>query len=315
MNKAAQKTFTQRELEKIIAERLLRERRNVEAFDELRRTLDALIKDGTINADSYAEAVREICSSISDNAENMRTPEDSPSTTPDVGTAGDVQPAVPDVHHDSATEPVGLSPDDDLPFATVTPSADDPFETVGNSHDDLPFETVGTAPDDDLPFATVTPDTEDIEETSLEKVDYPDVSLATRNSAELCELLEAHPSLDVEKLLCDKTYALYRQKYGGTLLESYDGYSRLLDALEAFGTPVCHSDSSAPDFPSQSSRSARRRLSSTSFSGLSASPDSDAGYDLTPLQREIAKSAGLSYSEYSAMLREVPERRRREAKA
>ena len=58
MAEAAEKTFTQDELEKLISERLRRERRNFEAFEDLKGAFDELSSTGVIEKASYSDMAR-----------------------------------------------------------------------------------------------------------------------------------------------------------------------------------------------------------------------------------------------------------------
>ena len=53
-------------------------------------------------------------------------------------------------------------------------------------------------------------------------------------------------------------------------------------------------------------RIAKRELCSTGFSSGSASDIHSMADGLTPMQRELAKRAGLSYREYAQILSEIP---------
>ena len=55
-----EKTLTQTELEKLISERLKRERKNVAAFSEIREIIGELKKSGAIKSASYADAAKEL---------------------------------------------------------------------------------------------------------------------------------------------------------------------------------------------------------------------------------------------------------------
>jgi len=55
---ADEKTFTQVELEKLISERLRRERRNFEAFEDLKGAFDILSKTGVVEKASYSDMAR-----------------------------------------------------------------------------------------------------------------------------------------------------------------------------------------------------------------------------------------------------------------
>ncbi|MCR5353361.1 MAG: hypothetical protein K6D98_03560, partial [Clostridiales bacterium] len=55
-----EKTFTQTELEKLISERLKRERKNIAAFSEIRDIIDGLRENGVIKSASYADAAKEL---------------------------------------------------------------------------------------------------------------------------------------------------------------------------------------------------------------------------------------------------------------
>lgn len=183
-----------------------------------------------------------------------------------------------------------------------------PEEGVGSISGNTPGGGAAlTAQSTDSSYASIGAQTDAQEENETADTELDDgASIGEapifEGSEGLCELMESYPELDVEALLSDSGFVLYCRRYGGSLLEKYEGYRHLVDALGV----LCDSDNAADN--SKDALRARRMMSSTAFSKSSASPDADAGFELTPLQREVARRAGLSYREYSAMLRDVPRR-------
>ena len=78
MPNSKKRLFTQRELEKHINARLMRERKKNSELEALKRMLDELMESGQIDADSYAEAGERLISLI---AENRRDEPDKETDT------------------------------------------------------------------------------------------------------------------------------------------------------------------------------------------------------------------------------------------
>ncbi len=77
-----EKTFTQTELEKLISERLKRERKNMEAFSEIRSIIGELKENGDITGVSYKDVAKELAERLHQNArmdfvDNEKTDEET----------------------------------------------------------------------------------------------------------------------------------------------------------------------------------------------------------------------------------------------
>ena len=74
-----EKTFTQTELEKLISERLKRERKNIAAFSEIRDIIDGLRENGVIKSASYADAAKELGMRLQNTQKNTYETEETDS--------------------------------------------------------------------------------------------------------------------------------------------------------------------------------------------------------------------------------------------
>lgn len=263
--KDGERLFTQKELEALISERLMRERKNLEAYKTVKDILDEMMRDGLINACSYAEAARELYERLSaKNAENTDT-------------------------HAENTEGTGMT------GGKKVEEQEEREEDVGVTEADC--VTVSEKPNVNGD-ANVTVDEPVLsEEFPALPTSGQETGTDGDRTSEMCELLKAYPELCIDTLLADEGFILYSQRYGGTLKELYEGYSKLKAALGRIGGEDGKAEC----------RTEIRRMASTSFSRCSASPSSDAGFELSPLQRDIARRAGLSYREYYEMLKDIPD--------
>ena len=263
-----ERLFTQKELESLIAERLMRERKNLEAYKTVKDILCEMMKDGIVNAHSYAEAARELYERLSsENAENT------------VNNGKDTVPECALNKEAAAEEKTSEIPE------TADVMHEDFCKDSETRTEDFSDETVEKLQNAEMEFS------------SLPEEILPDDSQSAATD-EMCELMKAYPELCIETLLSDEGFIMYSKRYKGTLKELYEGYKRVRTALGKIGGD----NGGETDYNFD-----RRRMASTSFSRYSASPSSDAGFDLSPLQRDIARRAGLSYREYFEMLREIPD--------
>ncbi len=253
----SEKMFSQRELEKHIAKRLVRERKQNAALSELRDAIDTLMSEGAINAGTYAEAARELTRAL-------------------------------------PRENVGNTCD------AVTEISDRPTEKAGEALTDSTVPSKAAYEETEGPEETSEKPEPCLEDYAAAESTASDREANSDRAGELSALMERYPELDVAELLSNEDFVRYCRRYGGALPEMYEGYKRLIDSLGALSAPQKY------EKEDNTIAQARRVLSSTSFSGSSASPSADAGFELTPLQRDIARRAGLSYREYSEMLRDVP---------
>ncbi len=270
-----ERLFTQRELEKCIGERLTRERRKVAPFEKLKQLLDRLKSDGVIYADSYAEAAEELCRRLeacSENAGNTREDslcggENEQGTDTDGVALGELQEA--DTSLAVGTEYSESSVERKEKFADVRPCG----REIMHGGDTVEQNDVGTTEEDD----------------------------GNAFVSQYEELSRRYPYIDTEALMTDRGFEAFCRGRDGSLTELYEGYAELIRSI---GGKPC----AAPNVGNGScgGRPAIRALSSTAFSAGSASPVSDAALGLSPLQRDIARRAGISYREYAQLLRDIP---------
>ena len=284
-SKHEKRLFTQRELEKCIGERLMRERRNNASLQNIKKLVDGLCEKGILNADSYAEAERELCEKLcSENAGNMR----------EENSEGDMLPEVTDKEKIFECEISGEFASEIQPLQNRQVTAEP--ESL------IPHEDCDIKEEKDT-------DNQEICEESDASGALPEEKSKNRTE-ELCELCLKYPSLNAAQLLESKEFAVYSKGKDGTLLELYEGFTSLLGALESFNRSRASeygSQKNAPcDVPNHQ-RHAMKALSSTGFSRLSASESSDFSELLSPSQRNIARRAGISYREYAQLLSDIPD--------
>ncbi len=275
--------FTQRELEKCIGERLMRERRNNSSLQSIKNLVDGLCERGIINADSYAEAEKELCEKL---------------CSLEVGNAREENPE-----------------GDDL--SCVANSCDD-----GNSGESVSYADASVcsaekdAQEEKAYPEALMPKTDNSDmpkgEDDKEKASDTQEAQETQSIAdELCLLYSRHPSVDVASLLESEQFRGYCTGRSGTLCELYEGFTSLLAALESFNkarlTTGLEGSKDAPYEDTHSTRHAMKALSSTGFSRQSASESSDFSSMLSPSQRDIARRAGISYREYAQLLCDIPD--------
>lgn len=221
MQKNGKRYFTQRELERHINSRLMREKKKNSELEALKSMADALIEKGIIDADSYAVAAEKLYEIAAESA-------------------------VGNKEGDSC----GVC--EDAPAEAVDKTADLKQEDCYDK---------GDAPAD-----VIDGDGENYEEdkdVSCANLMAGDADFATEDIARLSGLCRRFLALAERAENCEKS-------------------------------------------GEESSFRARRDACSTGFSGKCAAYTPDGGNTLTPLQREIARKAGISYREYAALLRDIP---------
>lgn len=120
-------------------------------------------------------------------------------------------------------------------------------------------------------------------------------------------LKRSYPYIDGEALMADNGFKAFCRGREGSLVELYQGYAELVRELGTAKSAAVtgRGDGDNADC-TDNGRYSVRELSSTAFSAGSASPAADTGTGLSPLQRDIARRAGISYREYAQMLRDIP---------
>ncbi len=257
--------FTQRELEKCIGERLMRERRNNSSLELIRDMVDGLRKEGIISADSYAKAALELSGKLEAmQAENTRKEEHQSESL------------------GAAMEPSGEAESEDL-------AAEDDLQMAKEYSEVCISDATDNGNEQKVP-----------EKGSDQLMRECDV------------LSEKYPHIDIEALLDNESFKRYCKRKGGSLTELYEGFSALMLSIEKFGDSIREKASdyeplSEERFRESDRHFAVRSLSSTGFSKGSASANADTGALLSPMQRDIARRAGISYREYAELMRDIPD--------
>ena len=244
MQNSKKRLFTQRELEKHINARLMRERKKNGGLEALRKMIDELIAGGKIDADSYAEAGQRLAQLL---AENRK--EEDP---------GNV-----------AAEKIIGGGNMDSGEKNAKAEAKTPYDERMSFRDGVIA---------DMP-----------------EYDPEDIDTGIRDS-EYGEFSEDIPEADLHKE--DNTE---NGDIGIKLAQLCSGLAELLEKTVSGNSVQKREINTASDIAE------RRAVSSTGFSSRSASDSFSAGFELTPMQRDIARRAGISYKEYAGLLREIPE--------
>lgn len=309
--KGGGRLFTQRELEKCIGERLIRERRNNASLENIKKLVDGLCERGILNADSYAEAERELCEKLcSMDAGNTREENSKESPLPDgkndmAGTDdGNSGESVPDAALSDDGVIKDTEKDAERESITAEPEKYTGCESISaESEKDNGYESIALPQEKDA----------STQDPAFESVDAcaPLEQSAVGKTQELYELCSKHPELDAASLLESDEFISYCTGRSGTLLELYEGFTSLLSAFESFNRSRLSGFSrNATDITHEASgnyRHAMKALSSTGFSRLSANESSDYSGLLSPSQRDIARRAGISYREYAQLLADIPD--------
>lgn len=246
--------FTQRELEKHINARLVRERKRNGELMLFKNMIDQLMKSGKINADSYAEAGERLTELLSV----------MPAGNSEEEALEDNNTMESSMENDKTFEANAQSENGD--FHRDNPEYPEEYQETENVQkaQELPFETVSEAAENRESLANVQD--KSTEQVYGEEHTGNDENVGKRLSR-LC--------LELSRLL------------DGTAEKSiYDNPDKEIGDNGFF---------------------ARRSACSTGFSANSACDAASAGFELTPMQRDIARRAGISYREYAELLRDIPD--------
>lgn len=249
MEKNGKKYFTQKELEKHINKRLIRERKKYDRLEMLRRMMDELIASGAIDADSWAEAAERLGEILGSGAVGTMRTSEGEQNAKDTSVKTDI--GDPSEDNTEAEEVRGKT--EDVQHGDDGETTDD----LSVDYEDFPMDTVS---DEDVEADSDTPEPE----THTEEKDSTEKTDISGTLAQIC--------------------------------------SSLLELIDSEKQRRASEDSI---------KSARRDLCSTGFSKGSAADIHSEADGLTPMQRELAKRAGLSYREYAKLLSEIPKNTRK----
>lgn len=266
MEKNEKRLFTQKELEKHINSRLIRERKKNRELELFKGMVDKLISSGAIDADSYAEVGERIAGLLAN--------------TP-IGNS-EVKADAEEHCADSATDFTGSSEGEDIgdeskDIAEYKDTSD--TENYGNEN----AKTADTLDFEEQKVDVCGEESFDKEELGVENI--PQDSLVERK---VQEDKTVHDSEDL-KLRFSELCA---------------DFEKIIQAMSLGNADEAVSE---PENMAEDDFYARRNASSTGFSSRSAVDVASSGFELTPVQRDIARRAGISYREYAELLREIPE--------
>ena len=326
-----EKKFTQEELEKLISERLKRERKNNAAISALKKTLDVMSDSGFIKSGSYSLMAEELTRLLRQNlAQNHISA--APSAMVSVN---------PDGHnfitdHDSEKND-GRVPDNDEPEQNLhgnelkhvpdnkmyTEKADSIIETNGMifKKNGTTNENAGTA----LDKANTPLENEDIKGTKVPIFsEIVPESVGEHAGARtfspeifgvLYELKERFPENDVAHDVTSKEFELFAKGKSADISEIYKDFLcfKAQYSDNNTGFPSNTVGASEPEFSHKGNLTSDKNSyefdgTSRGYSGFSGgAPLADYSKMLTKRQMDIAKQSGMSYREYANLLQSIPQ--------
>lgn len=326
-----EKKFTQEELEKLISERLKRERKNNAAISALKKTLDVMSDSGFIKSGSYSLMAEELTRLLRQNlAQNhiSAAPSAMVSVNPD---------GYNFITDDDSEKNAGQVPDDDeseqnphgngLKHVSqnkmYTEKADSIIETNG-----MIFENSGTTNENAgtaLDKANTPLENEDIKDTKVPAASgiVPE-SVGEHAGARtfspeifgvLYELKERFPENDVAHDVTSKEFELFAKGKSTDISEIYKDFlcfkAQYSDNNTGFPSNTVRA--SEPEFSHKGNLTSDKSSyefdgTSRGYSGFSGgAPLADYSKMLTKRQMDIAKQSGMSYREYANLLQSIPQ--------
>lgn len=340
-----EKKFTQEELEKLISERLKRERKNNAAISALKKTLDVMSDSGFIKSGSYSLMAEELTRLLRQNlAQNHISA--APSAMVSVN---------PDGHnfitdHDSEKND-GRVPDNDEPEQNphgnelkhvpdnkmYTEKADSIIETNGMIFENsgTTNENAGTALDNAVTTLENCVTTLGNANTPLENEDIKGTKVPASSGivpesvgehagartfspeifGVLYELKERFPENDVAHDVTSKEFELFAKGKSADISEIYKDFlcfkAQYSDNNTRFPSNTVRASEpvlSRKDIPASDKNSYEFDGTSRGYSGFSGgAPLADYSKMLTKRQMDIAKQSGMSYREYANLLQSIPQ--------
>ena len=326
-----EKKFTQEELEKLISERLKRERKNNAAISALKKTLDVMSDSGFIKSGSYSLMAEELTRLLRQNlAQNhiSAAPSAMVSVNPD---------GFNFITDDDSEKNDGRVPDNDEPEQNphgnelkhvpenkkYTENADSIIETNG-----MIFENSGTTNENAgtaLDKANTPLENEDIKGTKVPASSgiVPE-SVGEHAGARtfspeifgvLYELKERFPENDVAHDVTSKEFELFAKGKSADISEIYKDFlcfkAQYSDNNTGFPSNTVRASEpvlSRKDIPASDKNSYEFDGTSRGYSGFSGgAPLADYSKMLTKRQMDIAKQSGMSYREYANLLQSIPQ--------
>ena len=279
-----EKTFTREETEAIVESRLARERRNNEQLLPIRELLHRLRRQEPNRSLSTAAlsdlVVRMLDSALKDKSLS------SPSRADGAETAGSTKAAAETAADtDSNPEYVLSKAKEPTPNETVPAASESAVSEEGRK----PVEN-GTEARDGAEYHGMTPPEK---ETAAELTE--EEAKRERRRRDIRDFLGEYGEDTLLSALSDDAFRQFCIGKNDTLCGLYRGYLAFLSALtENKNARLC--------------RAAERQLASTGFSNT-ASGAPDYGAALSENQKSVARSAGMSYRDYAALLEQIPTKR------
>ena len=326
-----EKKFTQEELEKLISERLKRERKNNAAISALKKTLDVMSDSGFIKSGSYSLMAEELTRLLRQNlAQNhiSAAPSAMVSVNPD---------GYNFITDDDSEKNAGQVPDDDeseqnphgngLKHVSqnkmYTEKADSIIETNG-----MIFENSGTTNENAgtaLDKANTPLENEDIKDTKVPASSgiVPE-SVGEHAGARtfspeifgvLYELQDRPPEDDEAHDVTSKAVERFAKGKSADISEIYKDFlcfkAHYSDNNTGFPSNTVRASEpvlSRKDIPASDKNSYEFDGTSRGYSGFSGgAPLADYSKMLTKRQMDIAKQSGMSYREYANLLQSIPQ--------
>ena len=326
-----EKKFTQEELEKLISERLKRERKNNAAISALKKTLDVMSDSGFIKSGSYSLMAEELTRLLRQNLARNNISA-APSAVVSVNPDG-----YNFITDDDSEKNAGQVPDDDEseqnPHGNelkhvpenkkYTENADSIIETNG-----MIFENSGTTNENAgtaLDKANTPLENEDIKGTKapassgIVPESVGEHAGARTFSPEifgvLYELKERFPENDVAHDVTSKEFELFAKGKSADISEIYKDFlcfkAQYSDNNTGFPSNTVQGSEpvlSRKDIPASDKNSYEFDGTSRGYSGFSGgAPLADYSKMLTKRQMDIAKQSGMSYREYANLLQSIPQ--------
>ena len=321
------KQFSQAEVEKLLSERLKRERRNNESLSILKDMLTHLQKGGYLNSDSISGLAEELASilttalserkaksargqdgrQVSENAAKRPDDKLTEKSLPDMRPAGKqvdaVGPFCPITDHDqtpagkaasggnslSVSQGASDQPENKTPL-TGLPLNTKAMQAIPNHGSAGGFGNRAVQPMTGGGTANPIPLLSSQTDANFDTGPEKTGAVAV---GEAGEFLRTHPDVDLTALMNDSAFRAFIDGRTGSLSEIYDQFMQFMRTLSQSGQAAKY-------------RAAGRMLASTGFSNGNPSSSGDYSNILTNRQMEMAKQAGMSYREYAELLNDAP---------
>lgn len=302
---SGEKMFTQQELEKLIGDRIKRERKCLSALSELKEFLKFLKEKEILKEKSYPALAKELMQIVLQteenkplievvevSAENMKNLQEEPLLIDGENSEDEIckdsRTDISDISHcnisfqENNKEQDIIAPDS-LNISSLSYCRDNKAEMEG----EIPLQI------SEYPLKTKAVDLSALTEQNNNQIQASSLDKKHDSLSDAAEFIRNFGEQKLEQLSSDQAFISFKNGKAGSLTEIYTQYVDFLNQLST------HNEV-------RKSRAAQTLLASTGFSRHDFSQEADYSQRLTQRQREIAKNAGLSYKEYSGLLSQVP---------